>query len=144
MLSAAALKKRLLERQAASSASSASPEGSGKPIEDGIKGSGGSPGPGDKVSGAFERLLLEGAEIPAGGDGYVQHRVIFKSRDKTPALTASKVCRPRSLLRSLPGERWSSSHPLSLQKATSRSRRTVFLSSTSQMERYDDPGSQPS
>lgn len=69
MLSAAALKKRLLERQAASSASSASPEGNGRPIEDDIKGSGGSPGPGDKVSGAFERLLLEGAEIPAGGDG---------------------------------------------------------------------------
>ncbi|KAK7707599.1 Polynucleotide 5'-hydroxyl-kinase grc3 [Diaporthe eres] len=69
MLSAAALKKRLLERQAASSASSASPEGNGRPIEDDIKGSGGSPRPGDKVSGAFERLLLEGAEIPAGGDG---------------------------------------------------------------------------
>lgn len=128
MLSAAALKKRLLERQAASSASSASPEGNGKTTEDDNKASGASPGPGDKVSGAFERLLLEGAEIPAGGDGYVQHHVIFKSRNKTPVLTVSKVCRPRSLLRSLPSEGWSSSHPSSLQKATSRSKRVVCLS----------------
>lgn len=81
MLSAAALKKRLLERQAASSASSASPEGNGKTAEDSTKAPGESPGPGDKVSGAFERLLLEGAEIPAGGDGYVN--ILLSSSPKT-------------------------------------------------------------
>lgn len=72
MLSAAALKKRLLERQAASSASSPSPESNGRTNEDRNKASDEkNPGAaGDKVPGAFERLLLEGAEIPAGGDGY--------------------------------------------------------------------------
>lgn len=72
MLSAAALKKRLLERQAASSASSPFPESNGRTIEDSNKASSEkNPEAGDKVPGAFERLLLEGAEIPAGGDGYV-------------------------------------------------------------------------
>ncbi|KAI3401111.1 hypothetical protein diail_257 [Diaporthe ilicicola] len=77
MLSAAALKKRLLERQVASTADSASnsasstPESNGttKIIQDGDKASGGNVMTTDKVPGAFERLLLEGAEIPAGGDG---------------------------------------------------------------------------
>ncbi|POS77798.1 hypothetical protein DHEL01_v203804 [Diaporthe helianthi] len=75
MLSAAALKKRLLERQTASpapnasSGSTASPESKGKTIDDGDKASAGKPGSREKVSVAFEKLLLEGAEIPAGGDG---------------------------------------------------------------------------
>lgn len=71
MLSAAALKKRLLERQTASPLSTASTEGNGKTIDDGDKASSEKPREKDKVSDAFERLLLEGAEIPAGGDGYV-------------------------------------------------------------------------
>lgn len=73
MLSAAALKKRLLERQAASPALSGPPEGNGQINEDSNKASDENPEAGSKVSGAFERLLLEGAEIPAGGDGYVRH-----------------------------------------------------------------------
>ncbi|KAG8162192.1 hypothetical protein KVR01_007957 [Diaporthe batatas] len=78
MLSAAALKKRLLERQtaspapdapSASAASTISPDGNGKTIDDGDKASPENSGARDKVSDAFERLLLEGAEMPAGGDG---------------------------------------------------------------------------
>lgn len=75
MLSAAALKKRLLERQTAppasndSTASTVFPEGNEKTIDDGDKASPEKPRARDKVSDAFERLLLEGAEIPAGGDG---------------------------------------------------------------------------
>lgn len=82
VLSAAALKKRLLEKQTAPKAASASASASGPASldsngmtntpQDSDEASGGNAGKRDKVSGAFERLLLEGAEIPAGGDGYVQ------------------------------------------------------------------------
>jgi polynucleotide 5'-hydroxyl-kinase GRC3/NOL9 len=96
VLSASALKKRLLERQAPSPASNASspgsavsPEGNGKAIDDGDKASPEKPRPRDKVSDAFERLLLEGADIPAGGDGYEDFAAIFTSKQDSRILTTS-------------------------------------------------------
>lgn len=127
VLSAAALKKRLLERQTASPASSVSPEGIGKTIDDSDKASGENPGAGDKVSGAFERLLLEGAEIPAGGDGYVKYAAIPKAKYNPDIDCEHQVCRPQSLLRSLLSERWSSYHLSSPLRATSRSKPMVLL-----------------
>jgi hypothetical protein len=52
----------------------------------------------------------------------VDFPAIFTSKDTSRILTVSKVCRHRSLLRSLPSGRWSSCHLSKLPRPISRSK----------------------
>ena len=127
MLSAAALRRRLLERQALTTTAAASlagddvvdnPSKDASGVEPGSKAPVNAPKR-EEAPGTFERMLLEGAQAPAADDdAYVARTLLFPMMLVILHVNSLEVRRPLSRSMNPPGAKSSSFHPSSRPRAT--------------------------